>query len=124
MFKLERAEVFLIVFMSAALLAGLCVAIHKKSNSAVMVKVERFDLDSVIEGSDDCRRWKSTEKISINHAGVEDLVKLKGIGITLANRIIDYRSQHGYFFSSDDIKNVKGIGPGLFSRIRDEVIVE
>ncbi|UCC11408.1 MAG: helix-hairpin-helix domain-containing protein [candidate division WOR-3 bacterium] len=55
--------------------------------------------------------------ISINHASAEELTTLPGIGPLCAQRIIEYREAHGPFRSLDDLKDVKGIGEKIFSRI-------
>lgn len=49
-------------------------------------------------------------KININTATQEELAQLKGIGEKLANRIIEYREQHGPFEKLEDILKVKGLG--------------
>ncbi len=51
----------------------------------------------------------SIEKININTCTAEDLQTLPGIGPALAQRIIDYRSKHGYFSSVADLAKVEGI---------------
>lgn len=50
------------------------------------------------------------EKININRAGAEKLVRLRGIGPSLASRIIEYRQKNGAFKSLDELRNIKGIG--------------
>ena len=57
--------------------------------------------------------------ININVATVEDLQKLPGIGESLAERIVMYRTQNGKFNSIEDIKNVTGIGENKFANIKD-----
>ena len=49
-------------------------------------------------------------KIDLNHATVSQLSMLPGIGETLAQRIIQYREEHGDFLSVDDLTLVNGIG--------------
>ncbi|MGM9940973.1 MAG: helix-hairpin-helix domain-containing protein [Bulleidia sp.] len=61
------------------------------------------------------------ERISINSATAEQLCSLPGIGETMANRIIDYRNEHGLFQSIEEIMNVKGIGQAKFEKIRDRL---
>jgi len=61
------------------------------------------------------------EKININEASLEDLESLKGVGGSLAGRILEYRSKNGNFRSIEELKKVKGIGDKLFNRIKDKV---
>ena len=65
----------------------------------------------------------STAPVNINTAGVEELVRLPGIGPALAKRIVDYRQTHGPFTKVDDLQSVKGIGPKLLAKIRDRLTV-
>ncbi|MCH8567214.1 MAG: helix-hairpin-helix domain-containing protein [Balneolales bacterium] len=64
-----------------------------------------------------------SEKININTAGVDELVKLPGIGPAIAARIVEYRAENGRFQRIEDIKNVRGIGPSRFEAIKDMIKV-
>jgi len=59
------------------------------------------------------------EQINVNRATAEDLMTLPGIGPTLAERIIDYRTRYGLFAEAEDLLNVSGIGPTLLEGIAD-----
>jgi competence protein ComEA len=48
--------------------------------------------------------------IAINTANEAELCRIKGVGPSLAQKIIDYRAQHGPFRSGKDLEKVKGIG--------------
>lgn len=61
--------------------------------------------------------------ININTADAALLQTLPGIGPATAQRIIEYRNQHGRFRSVDELDNVKGIGPKRLERIRPLVTV-
>ena len=61
--------------------------------------------------------------INLNTATEADLDTLPGIGPALAQRIIDYRTQHGAFRSVDELRNVSGIGDAKFAEIKDLVTV-
>ncbi|MDY3874841.1 MAG: ComEA family DNA-binding protein [Megamonas funiformis] len=63
----------------------------------------------------------SSNLININTATKEDLDTLPGIGPATAQKIIDYRQEHGNFSSIEDIKNVKGIGEAKFSKMQDKI---
>jgi competence protein ComEA len=86
------------------------------------VEIGRFDF--LPEELDERRQSASNTPVNINTAGLEDLMRLKRVGKVLAQRIIDYRSSKGRFRSKEDIKNVKGIGDGLFEEIKKSISVE
>ena len=64
-----------------------------------------------------------TGLININTADAAGLETLNGIGPARAQAIIDYRRTVSAFTAIEDIKNVAGIGNGIFSRIRDHITV-
>jgi competence protein ComEA len=64
-----------------------------------------------------------TGKLNLNRATAQELEALPGIGPTLAQRIIDYRTQHGFFGSVEELTEVKGIGPAVLENVRDLVTV-
>lgn len=57
--------------------------------------------------------------VNINTATVDELDTLPGIGPTTAQKIIDYRTQHGPFSQIEQIMDVSGIGPATFDRLKD-----
>lgn len=57
-------------------------------------------------------------KINLNSANLQQLMSLKGIGKTKAQAIITLREQQGGFESIEQILQVKGIGKGLFNKIK------
>ncbi len=66
---------------------------------------------------------EDSTKIDLNKASVEDLLKIKGIGQSYAQRIIEYREANGQFNQIEDIMKVKGIGSKLFESIKDQITV-
>lgn len=61
--------------------------------------------------------------VNLNSADATQLESLSGIGEVLAQRIIDYRTEHGPFTSVDQLLDVSGIGDATLAEIRDQVTV-
>lgn len=64
-----------------------------------------------------------TSPININTATLDELDLLPGIGPSIAQAIIDYRTANGPFKTIEDINAVKGIGDALFAKIKDSITV-
>ena len=58
-------------------------------------------------------------KASLGSATVEQLDQIDGIGPTLAQRIVEYRTEHGGFRSIGELREVEGIGEKRFETLRD-----
>lgn len=58
-----------------------------------------------------------TGKVHLNTATVEELETLPGVGAVTAQRIVEYRSAHG-FARIEDLMNVKGIGQAKFNKMQ------
>lgn len=63
-------------------------------------------------------------KINLNTADELTLTQLPGIGKSKAQAIIAYRKKHGKFVSLEQLKDVKGIGQGIVSKIESSVILK
>jgi competence protein ComEA len=59
--------------------------------------------------------------ISINTGSIADLDRLPGVGPSTAQKIIDYRSEHGGFTAIDELLAVRGIGPKKLEAMRKYV---
>ena len=60
--------------------------------------------------------------VDVNAAGAEELQRLTGIGPALAQRIIDYREEHGPFRTVEDLLEVKGIGEATLEKFREDAV--
>ncbi|HHY99320.1 MAG TPA: hypothetical protein GX509_11350 [Firmicutes bacterium] len=61
--------------------------------------------------------------ININTSNKEELMKLKGVGPVLAERIIEYRTRNGRFSAIEDLLDVPGIGPKKLEAMRQYITV-
>lgn len=64
-----------------------------------------------------------TNKININTADAAELDRLPGIGPALAERIIQYRKEHGPFSMPEELKEVPGIGDKTYEKMAAQVTV-
>lgn len=69
------------------------------------------------------RREKYYERVNINTADAAELTKLRGIGPSLAGRIVDYRAKHGAFKSVNDLIKVRGIGDAKLKGLIDQAFI-
>ena len=62
-------------------------------------------------------------RIDINTSSAAQLDALPGIGPVLAERIVEYRREHGRFAQARDLLDVPGIGDAKFAELADAVSV-
>ena len=62
-----------------------------------------------------------TGPVHLNSATLEQLDALPGVGPVTAQKIVDYRTQHGGFGSVDELDAVPGIGPSRLADLRSLV---
>jgi competence protein ComEA len=56
-------------------------------------------------------------KINLNTAGADELATLPRVGPVLAQRIVDWRTQHGQFQRVEELDAVDGVGPKLLAAL-------
>ena len=61
-------------------------------------------------------------RVDLNTASAEELARLPGIGPAKAQAIIEYRAQEP-FAKPEDLIKVKGIGEKLYDRLKDQITV-
>lgn len=57
----------------------------------------------------------------MNTATLEQLDTLPGIGPVTAQKILDWRKEHGTFTSVSELQEVDGIGPKTYADLEDRV---
>jgi competence protein ComEA len=60
-------------------------------------------------------------RVSLSSATAAELDALPGIGPVTAQKIVDYRAEHGGFRSVDDLDAIPGIGPARVEQLRELV---
>jgi competence protein ComEA len=65
----------------------------------------------------------SMKLININQVSNPELESLPGIGSKIAEDIINYRNNNGFFKSKEDLKNIKGIGEKKYEKIKDLISI-
>lgn len=63
----------------------------------------------------------ASEIVHLNSATLEQLETLDGIGPSLAQRIVDYRTEHGGFRSLEQLDDVSGFGPARMAALDGHV---
>lgn len=65
----------------------------------------------------------AADKIDINKATEEELMRIPTIGYKIAKGIVEYRKTNGRFRSIDELKQIKGIGQKRLEAIKEWVII-
>ena len=87
------------------------------------VDITILDNATITSGSPANSVITNNSTININTANLGELDTLPGIGPALAQRIIDYRQANGGFKTTEEIKNVPGIGEKKYDGIKDLISV-
>jgi competence protein ComEA len=60
----------------------------------------------------------ATAPVHLNSATLEQLDTLPGVGPVTAQKIVDYRAQHGPFTSLEELDAIPGIGPARLEQLK------
>lgn len=85
--------------------------------TVILICVLIVAISSLAIAADDA----ATGVVNINTAGSEQLQLLPRIGPALADRIIEFREEHGLFASADELVAVKGIGESSLAKLEPYV---
>lgn len=67
----------------------------------------------------------AVQPVNVNSASAEEIAEaLKGVGISKAEAIVDYRNENGEFKHVDELVNVKGIGIRTVDINREYILLE
>ncbi len=121
--EVVKVLLFLLLLAVCALLVQQAIYFHsaklyETAVSAVSVSVENSVSVSLIEEE------KQNAPVNINTADLAELCRLKGIGESKAQAIIDYRVNNGPFTYKEEIMKVDGIGEKLFANLQQQIILD
>jgi competence protein ComEA len=74
--------------------------------------------------ADDTATSASGGVVNINTAEASQIALLPRVGLKAAQRVIDYRTEHGPFKKATDLMQVKGFGDKTFERLSAYITVE
>ena len=80
-------------------------------------------LDNSSDRNDSTDTNDTSGKININTASLEQLMEIPGIGESKARAIITYRDTNGGFSSIEEVMNIEGIKEGVFSKMKEYIVV-
>lgn len=106
-----------IILILFSLFASLSNAVYPRSQREIKCVAGKVPVGQITAIDPDQKEGK----IRINIEGVDMLIKLQGIGDTLARAIIAERMENGPFYYSEDLESVKGIGIRTVERIKDQI---
>jgi competence protein ComEA len=66
----------------------------------------------------------TVRQVDINKASTTELTAIPGVGNALAQRIVEFREEHGPFQRIEDLLKIKGIGEKSFQKMKPHVKVE
>ena len=103
-----------------ALLLGISLLVRSGREGMEVRTQRKASAERILQGGDPLETAAPVmpgDRIDINAADAETLQRLPGIGEKLAGAILAYRDANGPFPGPEAIRNVEGIGEGLYSRI-------
>ena len=120
MFSLTRREQIVVALLVASLVVGGGISLWDHFSPEA---TEDFQVVRVAEPpeaiSEKAEPEKPAEKVHLNTATAQDLERLPRIGPKMAQKIVQWRTDHGPFRTLDDLAKVPGIGKKTLDGIGD-----
>lgn len=122
--ELDRLRIPLSVAFAFLIGVGTVLWILRQPRSVVEIlppPALHNDLSTSLDASSRTTQRRATVRLNLNIATAAELEALHGIGPVTAQRILEYRSQHGRFVSVDELVQEKLVPRSTFERLRDQL---
>lgn len=94
------------------------VNLAQKVHDEMMIIVPKVGEDIMTVGSNTS---SGSGKVRVNYATQDEIETLSGIGPSKAQAIIQYRDEHGFFKTVEDLLQISGIGEKTLENIKDDI---
>ncbi len=109
---MKTVGVVLVWVMTAVLMIAVCITAVSDRLALQPLTVEAIQTTAA-----------ETSVVNLNTATKEELCKLPGLGETLAERVLAYRTQYGSFRRVEDLLDIDGIGEKRLEQWRAYITV-
>jgi len=97
----------------------------RKSHLIVLSAILILSMSTAVMAADTQQTQAApTGVVNINSADVAQLAFLPRVGVKAAQRIVDYRKEHGSFKKTSDLMQVKGFGEKSYERLASYLSVD
>jgi competence protein ComEA len=96
----------------------------RKSHLIVLSAILIISMSSAVMAGTTQAPFAPAGVVNINSADVAQLAFLPRVGVKAAQRIVDYRKEHGSFKKTSDLMQVKGFGEKSYEHLAAYLSVE
>ena len=115
MLSFTRQEKWALLILGIALLVGMGIDFYQQNFAPS--RIHKIPAGQEVLVQQKQKELASKQQVNPNTATSEELQRVPGIGPQLAERIIAYRQEHGYFAMLEDLRKVSGVGPSTYKKI-------
>ena len=108
MLNLTKQERQVILFLATLALVGVGINFFQKNHSRPKALYNLY---------------QDMGKVDLNKADKDLLISVPGIGVKLAERIIDYRKQKAGFSTLEELKDIKGVSENKYEKLKESFYV-
>ena len=115
MFNFTHQERWALLILGVGLLLGMGIDFYERNFAPS--RIHKIPAEQVALFEQKQQKLVSKQHVNPNTATSEQLEAIPGIGPQMAERIVVYRQEHGYFATLEDLRKVSGVGPSTYKKI-------